>query len=211
MSQKVPFTGLQKDEVTYYYSLLNEELTDYDCGHLCKDDNGGYPFCCLVENAVPILYKQEFELLRSRTNLWSVWKPQTEEDKQTKKDYEGGDTIFCKCKGVEFCERENRSISCRTFPLEPYIDKRKVMVGLVFMKEFMHGCPLTKKPKDIRQEFIDSHFIFWEKLLLRNHEEFEMYWKSSKGYRISRSKTKKKFQVFLPSHLKGKRYLVKYL
>ena len=209
-SKKV-FLGLEQEEVAYYYTLLEEELTDFDCGSLCKDDNGGVPFCCVVDNAVPTLYKEEFKLLKSRSKLWKAWKPQTKEDKKMYEEHEGGDTVFCECKGVAFCERENRSISCRTFPLEPYLDTRGVLVGLVFMKEFMHGCPLTKRPKDIRQEFVDNHFIFWEKLLLRKEDEYELYMKSSKGYRISRGKTGKKFKIFYPSHLKGKKYIKKYV
>ena len=43
------FTDLTEDEVAYYYSLLTEEVTNYDCGSLCKDDNNGVPFCCVTE------------------------------------------------------------------------------------------------------------------------------------------------------------------
>lgn len=205
------FSELTEDEIAYYYTLLDVELTEFDCGELCKGDNGGKPFCCQVENAVPFLYKAEFELLRKRTDLWKVWKPQTPEQKELKKSHEDKHTLFCECKGVEYCERNNRSVSCRTFPLEPYIDKRGVFVGLVFMKEFSHGCPLIKRPKDIRQEFIDNHYIFWEKLMLRKPDELETYTKSSRSYRASRQKTGKKFPVLFPSHLKDKKYLLEYL
>lgn len=126
-------------------------------------------------------------------------------------EYDSKETLFCECKGIEFCERENRSISCRTFPLEPYLDTRGVLVGLVFMKEFTGKCPLTLRAKDIRQEFIDSHFIFWEKLLFRLDSEYETFWNSSKSYRRSRAQTGKKFPIFFPSHLQGKKYLESYL
>jgi ATP-dependent DNA helicase RecG len=63
---KAIFTDLTEDEVAYLYTLLREEVTNYDCGSLCKDDNGGVPFCCVTENAVPLLYKKEFELLKTR-------------------------------------------------------------------------------------------------------------------------------------------------
>lgn len=208
---KKPQADFEEDEIAYYYSLLQEELTEYDCGTLCKEENDGIPFCCLVENAVPILYKKEFKLLKSRSKLWKAWKPKTKHDKKMFEEHDGGDTIFCECKGIAHCERENRSISCRTFPLEPYIDTRGVLVGLVFMREFTHGCPLTKKAKDIRQPFIDNHFLFWEKLLLRKEDEYELYLKSSRGYRISRGKTGKKFKILYPSHLQNKKYLKKYI
>lgn len=211
MSDRETSADITEEEIAYFYTFLNEEVTNYDCGSLCKGDNGGVPFCCKTENAVPFLYKNEFELLRNRTDLWSVWEPKTKEEKELKRSHEDKQTLFCKCKGVEYCERDNRSVSCRTFPLEPYIDKRGVLVGLVFMKEFLKGCPLTKRAKDIRQEFVDSHFIFWEKLLFRRKEEYATYLKSSRAYRASRSRTGTEFPVLLPSHLKDKEYLHKYI
>ena len=202
---------LEEDEVSYFYSLLTEEITDFDCGTLCKGDNEGIPFCCSVENAVPFLYSAEFSYLKKRTDLWKVWKPVTDQQKELKKNNEDRSTIFCECKGVAYCERENRSISCRTFPMEPYIDRRGVIVGLVFMKEFTGGCPLTGKPEKIRQEYIDSSFLFWEKMLLRRPLEYDTYKKSSKAYRISRTKSGKNFPILYPSHLKDKTYLRKYV
>lgn len=205
------FKDLEQEEIAYYYALLQEEVTNYNCGSLCKDANNGVPFCCVTENAVPLLYKKEFEFLKSRSDLWSVWNPTDPKEKELKDGHDDKNTIFCKCKGVQFCERENRSICCRTFPLEPYIDKRGVFVGLVFMKEFYKGCPLTQRSYDIRQDFVDNHYIFWEKLMLRRPIEFETYTKSSKSYRLSRSKTKKEFPILFPSHLKEKEYLKKYI
>lgn len=205
------FKDLTEDEISYYYSLLTEEITNYDCGTLCKDDNGGVPFCCITENAVPLLFEKEFSLLESRSTLWSVWNPIEKDSKKLISDHDDEGTLFCKCKGVQFCERENRSISCRTFPLEPYIDTRGVFVGLVFMQEFSKGCPLTKRDYDIRQEFIDQHFIFWEKLLFRRKREYDTYFDSSRSYRKKRTKTKKNFPILFPSHLKGKEYILKYV
>ena len=203
MKKNSIFKGLTEDEIAYYYTLLNEEITNFKCGTLCAPKNGGEPFCCKVENAVPFLYKEEFSYLKKQSDLWSVWEPKTKHEIKLKKNSETEDTIFCKCKGVSFCERDNRSISCRTFPLEPYIDKRDVFVGLVFMKEFTEGCPLTNRPKEIRQEFIDSHFIFWEKLILRKTDEFETYKKSSKSSKSSKSEKneKKKKDAYFSSSI----------
>lgn len=211
MSKKGIFRGLTEEEIAYYYTLLNEEITNFNCGTLCAPDNDGEPFCCKVENAVPFLYKEEFQYLQKRSELWSVWEPKTKHEIKLKKETETEDTIFCKCKGVSYCERENRSISCRTFPLEPYLDKRDVFIALVFMQEFSHGCPLTQRPEDIRQDFVDNHFIFWEKLMLRKPDEFETYKKSSRRYRNKRERTGIPFPLLFPSHLKDKDYILKYV
>jgi hypothetical protein len=211
MGEKKTHKNLTEEEAVYFHSLLTEEITSYNCGKLCSPDNGGEPFCCKVENAVPNLYKAEFSYIQKRSKLWSVWKPVTKHEINLKKTSESEDTIFCECRGVQHCERDYRSITCRTFPLEPYIDKRGVFVGLVFMREFMSGCPLTSRPKDIRQEFIDAHYIFWEKFMLRKPDELYTYTKSSISYRRFRTRSGKKFVIFFPSHLKGKDYLNQYI
>ncbi|TGK00269.1 hypothetical protein EHQ53_09805 [Leptospira langatensis] len=203
--------ALTEDEIQYYYSLLQEEITEYNCGSLCAPSNGGIPVCCQSDNALPALYKAEYEMLSKRTDLWKAYVPMTREEKKDFAEYDHRKITFCECKGVAHCERENRSISCRTFPLEPYLDTRGVLVGLVFMHEFKNKCPLTSLPKDIRQDFIDNHFLFWEKLLFRVESEYEVYTESSKAYRRRRKRTGVDFPILYPSHLKGKEYLEKYV
>jgi len=211
-------TDLTVDEIKYYYSLLTEEITDYNCGDLCRGDNNGIPYCCVVDNAVPLLYKNELKYLQTQGKLWSVWKAKTKDD-QKLKESAGDDQLFCECRGIEHCVRDERSISCRTFPLEPYIDRRGVLVGLTFMREFTDQdsvtgkikCPLTKRKKDIRQQFIDSHFLFWEKILLRREEEYDTYVSTSRSLRRERGKTGRNFQVLLPSHFIGSKTVMEYL
>jgi len=209
---------LSSEEIRYYHSLLNQELTDFDCGSLCKDDNGGVPYCCKAEHAVPLLYKAEFDLLRSMGDLWHEWKPVTADDRKIA-ETASRDQSFCECKGIEFCIRDQRSISCRTFPLEPYIDRRGAFVGLTFVRDFTRRdpdtgkvkCPMTRRKNDVRQEFIDSHFIFWEKIMLRRAEEYETYVDTSKSLRRERNRTGRQFQVLLPSHMKDSKLVKKFM
>ena len=115
--------------------------------------------------------------------------------------------------------RDERSISCRTFPLEPYIDRRGVFVGLTFLQEFTEKdpdtgkikCPLTRKAKDIRQEAVDSHFMFWEKIMLRRADEYETYVDTSKKLRRDRDRSGRTFTVLLPSHLKDSKLVKQYM
>lgn len=210
--------SLNIEEITYLFQFLEEPLTSYDCGTLCKDQYKGVPYCCSSEHAVPLLYKAEFTYLKSLGDLWHEWKPITADDKELKKS-ESKDQIFCECKGVAHCVREQRSISCRTFPLEPYIDRRGVFVGLTFLQEFTGKdpdtgkikCPLTRKAKDIRQEAIDSHFMFWEKIMLRRSEEYETYVDTSKKLRRDRDRSGRTFTVLLPSHLKDSKLVRQYM
>ena len=189
------------EELDHFYELLDESLTAYDCGKLCSPANNGEPLCCSVENAVPMLYREEFAYLSKRTELWHRWKPKTPVDKKQKKEDETRILIFCECRGVAHCERENRSICCRTFPLEPYFDTEGKFVGLIFMREFRNKCPLMKRLPDIRQNVIDKHYKFWELMLAKKGDELELYKSTSRGWRISATKRGVKLPILRPSHL----------
>ncbi len=187
-------------ELNKFYELLDESLTPYDCGRLCAPANGGEPFCCQVENAVPMLYREEFEYLQKRTELWRRWKPKTPIDKKMKREEETRILIFCECKGVKHCERQNRSVGCRTFPLEPYFDERGEFVGLIFMKEFRNKCPLMDRLSDIKQSVIDKHYEFWKLIMQIKKDEFDLYKSTSRGWRISATKRGVKLPILYPSH-----------
>ncbi len=197
---------LTKEEVPYYLSLLNEEVCEFDCGELCAKDNNGEPYCCTVENAIPLLFKSEYEYFNEKGDLWYIWKAQSEDEKEIEESARK-DQVFCDCGGASNCKRDLRSITCRTFPLEPYIDRRGVFVGLTFLYDFTIKddetgkikCPLTKKPAHIRQEFVDASFIFWEKIMLRVREEYDTYVDSSHDLRRKRDKKGFKLKILYPT------------
>lgn len=145
-----------------------------------------------------MLYREEFKYLAKRTELWRRWRPQTDVDKKMKKDDETKHLVFCECKGIAHCERENRSICCRTFPLEPYIDSDGVFIALIFMKEFRGKCPLLTRLKDIKQDVVDKHFEFWNFMLSKKQDEYDLYKDTSKGWRISATKTGKPLPLLFP-------------
>ncbi len=197
------------DEIKYYFSMLDEQIVDYDCALLCKESNNGIPYCCEAGNAVPLLYRAEYEYLCTLGDLWFEWKPKNEEDSELL-DYARDDQIFAECCGVEHCVRAERSITCRIFPLEPYIDRRGVFVALTFLEDFMKSsdnsdepkCPLVKRRDDIRIEFIDSHFLFWQNLLLRLPSEYQIYKSSSSSIRKLNKNQKTDPILFFPSFYK---------
>ena len=101
----------------------------YDCGQKCAPLNAGIPVCCDHDRAVPIADKGEWDLLRKRTDLWSIYTPKNKtEEKEFGDLAEGCQSIICK--GAKFCERENRTIACRAFPFFPYFTKEKELFGL---------------------------------------------------------------------------------
>jgi len=207
---------LTEPEIEYLFSFLNEELAPFNCGELCAPHNNGIPYCCTAEHAVPLLYRAEFSYLDKRGDLWFRWKPKTKDDKKIAETADR-DQVFCECTGVEHCVRNLRSISCRTFPLEPYVDRRGAFVGLTFLEDFTQKdpdtgkikCPMTRRAKEIRQEFVDSHYQFWEKLMLRRPDEYEIYLDSSKTLRRNRDKHGTPFSILFPTHMKRSGMVVK--
>ncbi len=185
------------------YSLLSEEITDYDCGILCAPLNQGVPICCSVKFAVPLLYKSEFQYLQSAGILWKEWTPARKKEQKMASET-GPHEIYCECTGPAQCasSRHLRSISCRTFPLEPYISESGEVAGLVFTGDFSVKsadgrnvcCPLKERPGDIRPEFIQNSILFWKELL-RIPSEYSTYSASSRQLRRNRARSGTDFIV----------------
>ena len=69
---------LSVDDIRHIYDNFTASITRYDCGRRCAPLNGGEPVCCSTKNAVPVVHRPEWDLLRSRTDLWSKFKPYDE-------------------------------------------------------------------------------------------------------------------------------------
>ena len=104
-------------------------MSRFDCGRKCAPLNGGEPVCCSTQNAVPVVHKVEFDLLKSRTDLWSKFKPYDYATRQIVAELTS-DCTAIHCKGARFCERDNRTIACRGFPFFPYLTRERQFVGI---------------------------------------------------------------------------------
>ncbi len=67
--------------------------------------------------------------LRSRSKLWSIYEPTDAAGREIVRDMHK-DCRAVECKGPPFCERDNRSVSCRAFPFYPYMTKDDELIGL---------------------------------------------------------------------------------
>jgi hypothetical protein len=137
----------------------------YNCGAKCAPFNGGTPVCCDAGNAIPIVEKSEYTLLKQRTKMWSPFVPRTPDQKAEIADLKGSDSCAVECRGAEHCERDNRSLACRSFPFFPYFDTDKNLVGLAHYWNFegicwvIHNLTIVEKP--FIDQFIAQHeFIF---------------------------------------------------
>jgi hypothetical protein len=152
---------LKQKDIPELLDLLQAPVTDFDCGTLCAPDNGGVPLCCHAESIVPVLYKVEMAVLKRRTDLWRKYMPRTQHQEDLGADMRGCDMLAV-CKGAEHCERDNRSITCRTFPFEPYLDRYRIL-----------------------PEFIDQCLNLWQRMFELSHRERMFYFKISQGMRRS--------------------------
>jgi hypothetical protein len=186
------FTAAQVEELL---STLTVPVTEIDCGTLCAPDNDGVPICCDKSRIVPVLYKKEYQVLRARSDLWRPFRPENAQQRELGEDMRGCDKL-CECKGVAHCERDNRSLACRTFPLEPYLDHDADLVGLVWNTDFDGTCPLVNSRHKVRADYIEQALTMWEKAFGWAPKEREFYMGHSQSMRRSYGQKRRKVPVF---------------
>jgi len=184
-----------KTQITELLKILHAPVTDIDCGTLCAPDNDGVPICCDKERIVPVLYRGEYALLRERSDLWRPFRPSTKQQESLGDDMRSCDRL-CECKGVAHCERENRSLACRTFPLEPYLDHEGDLVGLVWNYDFQGTCPLVAARHRVRGDYVDQCMTMWETAFGWSEDEWEFHFGHSESLRRSFGQKRKKIPVF---------------
>jgi hypothetical protein len=170
MSTRIP----SESEIRKIHKMLDEPPVDFDCGTLCVIEGQG-PLCCVTDEAVPSVYRWEWRYLKKRTKMWKRWKPRTEEERKRFIDLKAECDIYVHCDGAAHCDRRYRSFVCRVFPLEPYIENDWSMSGVIFNTDFYGVCPLTKRHRDLRPEFVDACIKGWSWLIEVEPEMHEIY------------------------------------
>ncbi|MBO6522005.1 MAG: hypothetical protein JJ900_17870 [Rhodospirillales bacterium] len=188
------------------FNGFSAPVVPLDCGEKCRHLNDGVPVCCDIGHAVPIMDKSEYKLLRSRSDLWSKYKPEDDHGEELVNSLHD-DCVACECKGAKFCERDNRSLSCRAFPFFPYIDKSGEMLGLATYWTFEDRCWVISNMRKVTREFIEEFFDSYEHLFKKKPDEFDVFKDYSATMRRVFSRKKraiyiidrdKKFHAILP-------------
>ena len=125
----MPKYKISPDDFAQLYDGFNAPVSRFDCGRKCAPLNGGEPVCCSTQNAVPVVHKVEFELLKTRTDLWTKFKPYDYSTREIVAELTSDCTAIA-CKGARHCERDQRTIACRGFPFYPYLTRQKEFVGI---------------------------------------------------------------------------------
>ncbi len=153
------------------YRLFTAPVSAFDCGARCAAHNGGTPVCCSTDDAIPIVDSQEWALLKSRTDLWREY---VIADKATQKELSDlhHDCTAVECKGAAFCERDNRSLSCRTFPFFPYISREGDFLGLSVFWTFEDRCWVQSQLQIVNLRVLGEFVAAYEMLFEVDRDEF---------------------------------------
>ncbi|MEK9673166.1 MAG: hypothetical protein VW268_11795 [Rhodospirillaceae bacterium] len=156
------------------FDFFDAPIVTMDCGKKCAPLNGGEPVCCDTQNAVPVMNRSEYKLLKSRTDMWRKFKPY---DAATQKivDELSADCRAVTCNGARHCERDNRSMSCRTFPFFPYFSKEGELLGLSYYWAFEDRCWVISNMAAVEKKFIDQFIQAYRILFAADQEELDVY------------------------------------
>lgn len=191
------------------YARFDAPVTCGDCGKHCAPFNpSGKPFCCDIVHAVPAVYRQEWDFLRRRTNLWHEWNGPAEDEAGSAAELHASmpeHMLLLECTGPDTCQRPYRAVSCRQFPFFPYITSDLRFIGLAYDWEFENQCWVISHLEQVsgafRQEFVgafDEIFAAWE-------GEIEGYSYQSEDLREFFLHKKRRIPLL---HRNGKNYLV---
>ena len=153
------------------YDGFDAPVTDVDCGQMCAPHNpSGKPFCCDICHAVPAAYREEWDYLQPRTDLWHTYRGDECAGEQNDPAALLADTpehmLLLACLGPAHCQRDFRAISCRQFPFFPYISVDYRFVGLAYEWEFENTCwvisNLGRVTDAYRQEFVATYDAMFE-------------------------------------------------
>ncbi len=164
------------------YARFRSAISRYDCGTKCAPHNGGVPVCCSTEHAVPIVDVTEWELLRSRTDLWRPYVPDDAEGRKIVADLHP-QTCAIECKGARFCERENRSLACRAFPFAPYLTRDGDFPGLTYYWTFEDRCWVISNLQIVDRQFIRECVAAYELVFAHDRVEYQSFFEHSAAMR----------------------------
>ena len=158
------------------YADFNSPIMALDCGDRCGPYNErGIPFCCDLRHAVPSAYRAEWEYLKANTDLWKEWQGRdANETANLNEQAPEGQTLIA-CKGYAYCQRDFRSITCRSFPFFPYITRQGAFIGLAYYWEYETRCWVISNLRSITPQYLGEFIATYETLFRAMPQELETY------------------------------------
>jgi hypothetical protein len=156
------------------YRRFQAPVARFDCGKMCAPLNGGEPVCCSTDHAIPLMDRAEFRLLRRRSDLWRRFVPQDAHARKVVADVHET-CVAATCKGARFCERDNRSLACRSFPFFPYLTREDDLVGLAYYWGFEDRCWVISNLGVVDRTFVREFIDTYERLFAADPEERQAF------------------------------------
>ncbi|MEN6300536.1 MAG: hypothetical protein ABFD51_11625 [Anaerolineaceae bacterium] len=164
---------LTQEDIIHLYRTFSSPILDIHCGEKCKVYNEHHsPFCCDIHSVIPSAYYAEWDYLRNQTSLWQLYKPDDCKKQNLISEYLPENQVPIICQGHEKCQREFRSISCRSFPFFPYIDQKGDFIGLTYYWEYEDCCWLINHLHLVSPRFRDEFVAAYEYLMKKDNQEF---------------------------------------
>jgi hypothetical protein len=156
------------------YAMFQAPISRFDCGKRCAPLNGGEPVCCTTDHAIPVVDRAEWRLLQQRTRLWRRHKPTDRAGRAVVADL-AHSCLAIECKGARHCERDNRTLACRSFPFFPYIDREGAFIGLSIHWMFIDRCWVISNFWVVDAEFRRQFVAAYEYLFEADPDEYEVH------------------------------------
>ncbi len=169
-------TSTRAERIELYrkvYKDFQAPVSRFDCGRKCAPHNNGTPVCCETEHAIPIADRAEFDLLKSRSDLWKKYKPTDAASRKEVSDLHR-ECIAIECKGAQFCERDNRTMACRAFPFFSYMDRDGKILGLSHYWYFEDRCWMANHYETVTKDFIVECLDAFEAIFAIDKEEYDI-------------------------------------
>ena len=186
--------GLSAADLAWVFENLTAPAVPFDCGTKCGPTNGGLPVCCGQEVTVPSLYPEELTFLAARTDLWTRWEPLSWFDSSVSTPTPERE-VLAFCKGVQHCERDDRSIACRTFPFHPFTDRGGILLGLVYNQILGTRCWLHDRQSIISTGFVGQNLAYWQLVFERLPSEVPGFIEGSTRLRRLHARTRQPLLV----------------
>ena len=123
------------------YAGFNSPIGALDCGDRCAPYNErGVPFCCDTRHVVPTAYLEEWRYLRANSDLWHLWQADDPAVTNDLREQAPDGQVLIECLGHTHCQRDFRSLACRSFPFFPYITSQGEFIGLSYYWEYQDRC-----------------------------------------------------------------------
>jgi hypothetical protein len=158
------------------YSRFQSPIAAFDCGHKCAPYNeNGVPFCCDLQHAVPTAYEAEWIYLQENTDLWRRINGEGNRDWTDLQAETPAGHVLIACQGHERCQRGFRSITCRSFPFFPYLNRGCDFIGLSYYWEYEDVCWVISNLQIVSPVYREEFIVVYETLFELYPDEVETF------------------------------------